>query len=146
MPTQTELNTLSHKSSLTTKKAAKNGNLKAVRTALVGPRRGKVTVSEVRQQYGVPRRTFARLIDVSERSLADLEKGKKPSEGVTRRVNEVGRLRQALTKIIDSDAVSEWLQEPNQAFDGLKPIEVVERGESDRIWQMVYYLESGMPS
>lgn len=146
MPTQTKTTPRSRKGSLTTKSVAKNGSRKAVRAALVHPSRGKVSVSEVRQQYGVPRRTFARLIDVSERSLADLEKGKKPSQGVARRVTEVDRLRKALTQLIDANAVKEWLQEPNQAFDGLKPIEVIERGESDRIWQMVYYLESGMPS
>ena len=32
------------------------------------------------------------------------------------------------------------------AKGGLKPIEVIERGEVDRIWQMIYYLRSGVPS
>jgi hypothetical protein len=31
-------------------------------------------------------------------------------------------------------------------FDGLKPIEVIERGEVDRIWQMIVYLRSGVAS
>jgi hypothetical protein len=41
--------------------------------------------------------------------------------------------------------IAEWLQAPNDAFGGLKPIEVVERGEIDRIWRMIYVLESGQP-
>lgn len=38
-----------------------------------------------------------------------------------------------------------WLTAPNDAFDGLKPLEVIERGESDRIWQMIFLMRSGSP-
>ncbi len=29
------------------------------------------------------------------------------------------------------------------AFDGLKPLEVIEGGEIDRLWEMMYRLKSG---
>ena len=44
------------------------------------------------------------------------------------------------------DFIDEWMETPNQAFGGLKPLEVWERGEEDRIWGMIFYLESGVPS
>jgi hypothetical protein len=28
----------------------------------------------------------------------------------------------------------------------LKPLEVIDRGEGDRIWSMIYFLRSGVPS
>jgi len=34
---------------------------------------------------------------------------------------------------------------PTDAFDGLKPLEVIERGEVDRLWRMIYLLEAGLP-
>jgi hypothetical protein len=34
----------------------------------------------------------------------------------------------------------------NPAFDGSTPLQVIERGETDRIWRMVYELESGEPA
>ena len=40
----------------------------------------------------------------------------------------------------------EWLDTPNDAFDGLKPLEIIERGEIDRLWNMIFYLESGRAS
>jgi len=52
----------------------------------------------------------------------------------------------ALSEVIQSDAIGPWLEQPNNAFDGLKPIEVIERGEVDRIWQMIFYLRSGVAS
>ncbi len=43
-------------------------------------------------------------------------------------------------------SIGTWLLKPNAAFDGLKPIEVIDRGEIDRLWSMIYYLRSGSPS
>jgi Protein of unknown function (DUF2384) len=42
--------------------------------------------------------------------------------------------------------IAEWLSTPNEEFDGLKPLEVIERGEMDRLWDMIFYLESGIAS
>jgi hypothetical protein len=41
--------------------------------------------------------------------------------------------------------VGEWLKTPNEAFDGSTPLQVIERGESDRIWRMIYQLQTGEP-
>jgi hypothetical protein len=32
---------------------------------------------------------------------------------------------------------------PNPAFEQLKPIEVIERGHIDRIWEMIFEFRSG---
>jgi hypothetical protein len=42
--------------------------------------------------------------------------------------------------------IGTWLDTPNPAFDGLKPVEVIERGEIDRIWRMVHEVGSGEPT
>jgi hypothetical protein len=56
------------------------------------------------------------------------------------------RLRARLAKVMQPEFVAEWLLTPNDAFDGLKPLEVIERGEIDRLWDMIFYLESGVAS
>jgi hypothetical protein len=43
----------------------------------------------------------------------------------------------------DTAHLAEWLSIPNSVFDGFKPLEIIERGESDRIWRMIYDLEAG---
>ena len=55
------------------------------------------------------------------------------------------QLVEAIGDVIDKATVQDWLQEPNDAFDGLKPIELIERDEIDRLWSMVFELRSGMP-
>ena len=47
------------------------------------------------------------------------------------------RLHRALAQVIRTDEIGEWFQTPAPAFGGLKPLEVVERGETDRIWAMI---------
>ena len=59
---------------------------------------------------------------------------------------ELGRLRKRLEEVMEPGQVAWWLDTPNDAFDGLKPLEVIERGEIDRLWNMIFYLESGIAS
>ena len=47
---------------------------------------------------------------------------------------------------VSPEAIGPWLKDPNPAFDGSTPLQVIERGETDRIWRMVYELESGEPA
>jgi hypothetical protein len=47
--------------------------------------------------------------------------------------------------IMPSAQVDQWLKSPNPAFDGLTPLQLVERGELDRIWRMVHELKSDQP-
>jgi len=51
----------------------------------------------------------------------------------------------ALNELIDAKAIGPWFTTPNPAFGEMKPMELIERGEIDRLWSMVYRLRSGMP-
>ena len=87
---------------------------------------------------------IARATGGTYQAVRDLER----LEGLGSQValTEMERLLANLSKVIRSDAVAEWLEAPNPAFDGLKPLEVVERGQIDRLWRMIFYLESGVAS
>lgn len=47
---------------------------------------------------------------------------------------------------MDADSIPEWLQTPNEGLGRLKPIELIERGAIDRIWETIFFLRSGVPS
>ncbi|HEY8504292.1 MAG TPA: antitoxin Xre/MbcA/ParS toxin-binding domain-containing protein [Gemmataceae bacterium] len=53
------------------------------------------------------------------------------------------RFQERLAEVVRPEFIPVWLETPNDAFGGLKPLEVIERGEIDRPWAMIYYLESG---
>ena len=50
-----------------------------------------------------------------------------------------------LSRLVERKAIGAWLREPNAAFDGSTPLQVIERGEGDRLWRMIYEMESGQP-
>ena len=100
---------------------------------------------ELRHMLGLAREPFGRLVNVSVRAIADVEANKKKVDKLQRNYVEVKRLCDALSEVVDPGFLGEWFRAPNEAFGGLKPIEVIERGEIDRLWEMFYRLRSGMP-
>ncbi len=100
-------------------------------------------VRDLRRRYAMPQRLFARLMCVSDRSVAKFENTSRLSQPVQRQVHALSRLHTSLGRVIKPGAIGQWFQTPNPAFGGLKPLEVVERGEIDRIWAMIHQLESG---
>jgi DNA-binding transcriptional regulator YiaG len=123
----------------------KSGKVK-VKNALVAFSSSNLNVRDIRTSFGLPRNVFSRLSHFSERAIADWETGQALSGQSRQRMIELKRLQEALATVVKSDYVGQWLQAPNKAFDGLKPLEVIERGETDRIWRMIHLLESGVPS
>jgi len=102
--------------------------------------------AELRRGFKLTQAQFAPVLSVSIRSLATLEAGSAPTPAVARRLGELARLQRALAEVVEPKAIGSWMLRPNAAFDGLKPLEVIERGEVDRIWAMIHALRSGTVS
>ena len=102
--------------------------------------------ASLRERLGLIQLDFARLLSISVRSLAGFERTVAPTDPVVRKLTELRRLTDALSEVIRADAIGSWFRKPNPAFGGSKPLEVVERGESDQRWEMIYFLRSGVPA
>lgn len=108
-------------------------------------RLGKESRLELRDRLQMPRVVFGRVVNVAERTIAKVEADAQQVEKLRRPYNEVYRLYEALSEVTQPESLGAWFMTPNDRFDGLKPIEVIERGEIDRLWEMVFRLRSGMP-
>jgi hypothetical protein len=64
---------------------------------------------------------------------------------LSRTYRETERLCDALGELVDRKAIGPWLLAENERFEGHKPIELIERGKTDLLWDMVYSLRYGMP-
>lgn len=102
-------------------------------------------VAEVRAGLGVTREFFARLTGFSVRAIAGWEAGRPVSEAGRRRVLEMKRLREVLAEGMRAEFIARWLETPCEGLGGLKPVEVLERGETDRLWRVALLIGSGMP-
>ncbi len=127
---------------MTTRVNPKNQGHRLTRTKR---RAEDVRILRLRKRMQLTQEIFSRVVGVKVRTLSKLEKGEEPSDQVKRNVTETERLQKALEEVVLKDTIAGWLEEPNDAFDGLKPIEVIERGQIDRLWAMIYDLRSGSP-
>ena len=110
----------------------------------VGENKG-LDIKEFCEAYAVTQDTFTRLAGFSPRAVAHWVQGRRPSTSNGRRLAEMKRIFAALEELLAKEAIGPWLKESNPAFDGSTPLQVIERGESDRIWRMIYELQSGEP-
>ena len=98
-----------------------------------------------RTAFKMPQPIVVRLTGFSPRSVAKWSEGVLPSPKQEKALVEMDRLLDGLARVMQPAQVGHWLKSPNPAFDGSTPLQLVERGEIDRIWRMLFDLESGQP-
>jgi len=103
-------------------------------------------IETLRQKLDVTQKVMARILGVTERTIVDLEAGRPLSDGISRRVTELDRLQRELSKVVRSRAIGHWLTEPNEAFDGDAPADLIAKGKVDLLWRMIFELRSGVSS
>jgi DNA-binding XRE family transcriptional regulator len=103
-------------------------------------------IQALREKLSVTQKIMARILGVTERTIIDLEAGRPLSEGIGRRVTELDRLQRELCKVVRPQAIGRWLIEPNDAFDGDAPADLIANGKVDLLWKMIFELRSGVSS
>lgn len=102
-------------------------------------------IEKIADKFGLRQETLSRMTGFSLRAVAGWSNGKQPSTPVKRALIEMDRLLDNLSRLMKPKDVGRWLKEPNPALDGSTPVQVIERGQTDRIWRLLYFLESGEP-
>jgi hypothetical protein len=95
--------------------------------------------------FKMPQPVIVRMTGFSPRSVAKWSEGIPPSPKQEKVLVEMDRLLDGLSRVMKPADIGQWLRMSNPALDGSTPLQVVERGEIDRIWRMLYELESGQP-
>jgi hypothetical protein len=129
----------------TKKKMKRHLALTAFRFSHRGARDYPSLLVQYREIFHLPQPALVRLTGFSPRSIAKWSQGELPSAKQEKALVEMDRLLDGLARVMEPAQVGRWLKQPNSAFDGSTPLQVVERGELDRIWRMLYELESGQP-
>ena len=107
---------------------------------------GNPDVKTLCESYGLKREELGRMTGFSLRALAEWSSGKLPSQPAKRRLQEVRRLLDALSGLVKPEVIPKWLHNPNNAFEGMTPLQVIELGEIDRLWAMIHELGSDQPA
>ena len=100
-------------------------------------------IQKLRTDLDLTPSEFARLLGASERSIRLWEEGEAPGEAHTRLLKQLERIYLAAKKVMKPSYIGTWLETPVDGLGGLKPREAIERGEHDRVWRLLFAVESG---
>jgi DNA-binding transcriptional regulator YiaG len=103
------------------------------------------SASELRARLELTRPVFARLLGVSERTVASWERTAAPKSGKDRPLQELRSVIQACERVMKPEFVGQWLVTPVESLGDFKPIELIERGETERVLRALFRVESGIP-
>jgi DNA-binding transcriptional regulator YiaG len=146
MKLRTKTGAAKHVSGRFLKKAGRAKKMAAARASANGTGVALAGNSEVRRlsrAYHLSNEALCRVTGASPRTVAYWNAGTPPQRSSAQKIREVTRLFDALADIIDAKVIGQWLQRPNQHFDGSTPLQVMERGETDRLWRMIWQLREG---
>ena len=113
------------------------------KTTLPVPRTIEADVRRLSRTYSLSNEAVSRVTGASPRTVSYWNAGTAPQRSSAQKIREVMRLFDALSDIIKARAIGPWLQQPNDRFDGSTPLQVMERGENDRLWRMIWQLREG---
>jgi hypothetical protein len=102
-------------------------------------------VRALRQRYGLTQGLTARLLDASLRTVSGAESSAAAPAPLRRTLTQASRLCAALAEAMEPAFVGQWLDRPNEMLGGLKPVEAIERGQLDLVWQLAEGLRTGSP-
>jgi len=96
-----------------------------------------------RRKVKISRPMYAVLSDCSVRTLATLESKNRLSMAKQRNLNEARRLIMGLSEIMESENIAPWLKKPNEWFDGRTPLQALDEGKADKIWELIFHTKEG---
>lgn len=100
-------------------------------------------LSSLAKEAGMNYDMLAKALSVSRRSISGWLSGREPERINRVRINEFGRLVADLRTIIRPEKLKSWWNQPIASFGGSTPLQVLERGETDRIWRMIWEIREG---
>jgi hypothetical protein len=100
-------------------------------------------LSLLAKEAGMNYDMLARALSVSRRSISGWLSGREPEKINRVRITELTRLIAELRAIVRPEKLSNWWNQPVANFGGSTPLQVLERGETDRIWRMIWEIREG---
>src|SRR5437870_12843461 len=86
--------------------------------------------NDLRDGYGLSRSTLARMLSVSEATLAKWEKGTAiPDDAVAAKLKRLADILAGLARVMKKRFIPTWLTSPNAACEGRAPVDLLAQGD-----------------
>jgi hypothetical protein len=94
---------------------------------------------ELREFFGISRQEFARLLNL-DGALQDIQVARQAQLTI----ESLDDLKKLLEMQFEDKEIKRWLRTPNAKFDGTPPVNLIARGETDRISHLLTRLAEGI--
>ena len=102
-------------------------------------------LSELREKLGWSRTFLAHVMNCSDRALVNWEQGELMSGIYAAKLRELQDIHDKVKKLVKPKDVGHWLKSEMEEFQGRSPADLIRRGETGRLWESLYFLQSGQP-
>ena len=125
---------------------AKFASPKGTRATLeVGPATASFDLKKFCETYGLKQAQIVQMTKFSPRTVAGWAAKQPLSAAAAQRMREIKKLLEAMSSVVQPKFIGPWLDQPNPAFNGFMPVQLIEAGHVDQLWRMIYDLASGDP-
>ena len=97
-------------------------------------------------EFGLDRKALASCMAVNPKTIERWEEGVEPGEGALRSLEKLEAIYLMASSLLKKGRMKTWFQSPNPSLSSEKPIELLSRGELDRVRNVLGMLEWGIYS
>ena len=106
---------------------------------------GKLTLAKLRTALGWSRNQLAHVMNASDRAIVNWEQGDPISPVYASKLREIQSVYNELKQLMKPEEIGSWLLAEMEEFEGRTPADLINKGETGRLWASLFYLRSGMP-
>ena len=105
----------------------------------------KLTLNNLRTALGWSRNQLAFVMNASDRAIVNWEAGDSISPVYAAKLREIQSVYNELKQLMKPEEIGPWLLTEMEEFEGRTPADLINKGETGRLWASLFYLRSGMP-
>lgn len=105
----------------------------------------KLTLAKLRAALGWSRNQLAYIMNASDRAIVNWEQGDPISPVYAAKLGEIQSVYSELKQLMKPEDIGLWLLTEMEEFEGRTPADLINKGETGRLWASLFYLRSGMP-
>ncbi len=103
------------------------------------------TIEQITEDFSISIETLARFLNTSTRTVMRWKKeGIKPSPQHRERLEKIAYIDRRLRRVLKPDAIDRWLHAYNDSLGGKRPIDLLTKGQYDKLLSAIAQLEEGV--
>ncbi len=103
------------------------------------------TIEQITQDFSISIETLARFLNTTSRTVMRWKKeGVNPSSHHREKLEKIAYIDRKLRQVLKPEGVERWLHAYNDSLGGKRPIDLLAKGQYDKLLSAIAHLEEGV--